>query len=106
MMNNEELMVPHKIYCFRRSYAQTDVVITGLVSIILLHQSGNFIAPRNIQLEKLDDSRYELCNFDSNAVYEETDVSFVLFVRFVYPLHTNIKKKESPSYMYYQTHFQ
>jgi hypothetical protein len=29
-----------------------------------------------------------------------------LFVRFVYPLHTNIKKKESPSYMYYQTHFQ
>jgi len=35
----------------------------------LYHQSGIFIAFRKMKLETLDASRYELYNFDSNAVY-------------------------------------
>jgi len=29
--------------------------------------------------------------FDSNAVYEETDVAYILFVRFVYLIHAVIQ---------------
>jgi len=32
-------------------------------------QKRYFIAFRKIKMEKLDDSRYELYNFDSNAAY-------------------------------------
>jgi hypothetical protein len=37
-----------------------------------------------MKLEKVDDNRLELYNFETNAVYWQTDVDYVLLVRFVY----------------------
>jgi hypothetical protein len=41
----------------------------GLEYITLCQQSGIFIELRKIKMEKLDDSRHELYNFESNVVY-------------------------------------
>jgi len=64
--------------------------ITGLELISLSQNSSNFIELRKMKLEKLDGNRFELYNFDSNAVYYQTDVAYVSCT-FVYLIHTAIQ---------------
>jgi len=49
--------------------------------IVQYHQRGIVITHRKKKLEIMDDNSYKLYNFDVSAVYYETDVPYVSFVR-------------------------
>ena len=75
-------LVPHKIYRFKWSYAQTDVVISRLVTNPLKHQTGIFLLNSEIlNWEKLDGKRFELYKFDSNGAIKKKFMAYV-FVLF------------------------
>jgi len=52
----------------------------GIECISLYNESGIFITHRKKKLEKMDDNRYKLYNFDVSAVYYGRDVPYVFFV--------------------------
>jgi len=64
--------------------------------IVQYRQRGIVITHRRKKLEIMDDNRCILYNFDVSAVYYETDVPYVFFVRHII--------ERSHPHLYYQIH--
>jgi hypothetical protein len=77
-----ELQVPS---CYRGRNEACQA--TRTISLTLRREFSSSYFPARKGAER----RYELYNFVSNAAYKETDVAYVLFVRFVCLIKANIQ---------------
>ena len=48
-----------------------------LECIPLYNQNSIFIAFRKMKLERMDDNKYEIYNYDSNVTFTGTDVGYI-----------------------------